>query len=361
MAFLAYRSARELQKSSHDYDRVDLLHIPDDYLPRSIYAPNCSLDEYRSRVPKVSWKDVNSGDYKPITDYYRCVNRRRIGPTLERTMITTIAPPGVAHVDSCLSIAFKSLDKLMDYFSMTLSLPVDYQVKSTGSVDALGSLMSQLPILCNPKYRVELNCRTLALVCLTSHYKELWESCWNNNFKNQSWTQLLFNKPKHANYILQMSKLLQQNHFSNLTDSWQRNHSLRTDYSRRMALIEIDVLVAQALGITLDELQTIYRIQFPVMHGYETDTWYDQNGRIIFTSRKDGVGLARKATKNDPNPSWEDVKNRPAGEKVYKTYTDNTLPGGPVERTIEYIAPFVKPDREIDYEIAWSVFEQQCK
>ena len=31
-------------------------------------------------------------------------------------------------------------------------------------------------------------------------------------------------------------------------------------------------------------------------------------------------------------------------------------PGSPVERTVEYKAPFFKPDREEDYRVAWEVF-----
>ncbi|HHD6410315.1 TPA: hypothetical protein ACNZB1_003352, partial [Vibrio cholerae] len=55
---------------------------------------------------------------------------------------------------------------------------------------------------------------------------------------------------------------------------------------------------------------------------------------------------------------WEDIRELKSG-KVYKTYMDDTQPGGPVERTIEYIAPFDKCDREQDYETAWAVFSER--
>ena len=34
------------------------------------------------------------------------------------------------------------------------------------------------------------------------------------------------------------------------------------------------------------------------------------------------------------------MKDAPAGKKFYRTIMDDTMPGGPVERTIEYVAPF---------------------
>ena len=58
---------------------------------------------------------------------------------------------------------------------------------------------------------------------------------------------------------------------------------------------------------------------------------------------------------------WEDVKDLPAGWVVTRRVTDDTLPGGPVERTIEYHAPFTRCDREDDYKRAWAAFSERFR
>ena len=129
---------------------------------------------------------------------------------------------------------------------------------------------------------------------------------------------------------------------------------LRSDYERRQALIEIDVLTSMALGMTLSQLKSIYRVQFPVLQQYETDTWYDINGRIAFTNNRSltNVGFSRAEWENE-------IKNAPSGQKFYRTINDDTMPGGPIERTIEYVAPFDRCNREKDYETAWKFFEEK--
>lgn len=155
----------------------------------------------------------------------------------------------------------------------------------------------------------------------------------------------------------------------------------RRDYARRQALIEIDVLVSQALGLTIDELLTIYRVQFPVVRQYERDTWFDAHGRIVFTISKglSGVGLPRKHGRDDQACSvrlpdgrtevrrlgWEDVRPQegkpqvPPGTVIERTTRDSTVPGDPVDRVIEYVAPFALANREADYRTAWAHFEQR--
>ncbi|MAA66894.1 MAG: hypothetical protein CL581_19230 [Alteromonadaceae bacterium] len=359
-----YKTPRAECKLSSDYDILDLQTLPDDYLPRTNYIPACDPAICRDRTPRVPWVEEGEHRARLVTDYYRLVNREMIGPSSERTLITTIIPKGAAHINTCLCSAFKSEQTMLDYFSMTLSVVLDYRVKSTGMGHANTSLINQLPVLTDDRVRNALHVRALALVSITNHYADLWQSNWQDKFRQQHWAT---RGPITA---------LPQDFFANLTPEWQRNNALRTDYARRQALVEIDVLVAQALGLTLEELLTIYRVQFPVMRQYEAETFYDQTGRIVFTPSKGlvGVGLPRKASKKELNEGtfycidtperkeddialgWEDIQHLQEGS-VYKTYLDDTLPGGPTERTVEYKAPFFRPDREADYRVAWDVFE----
>ncbi len=325
-------------EKSH-YDVIDFTRLQENYLPRTNYVIDCELNHYKEHLPQINWYKNNDKNF--ITDYYRIVFRRRLNNSAERTLIPAIIPLHCSHVHPILSITFRDYNHLLKVTGLSSSILFDFFIKILGKSDLYETTLRLLPIPITPK---EVILRTLILNCLTTHYSELWSIRYNPSFKQDKWTKT---DPR-----------LNNDFFKNLPPHWQRNVALRTDYERRQALVEIDVLAAMALGLTLDELITIYRVQFPVMRQYEKDTWYDQNGRIVFTISKGlvGVGFPRKGKKGEQG--WEDIKDMKTGT-VERTIIDDTMPGGPIERTIIYEAPFDRCDREEDYHTAWEAFEKR--
>ena len=369
------KTPRERCTKSSDYDCLDLTTLPDDYLPRTNYVPACEEDEYARRTPRVLWADNEDTEPPPVTDFYRVVNREMVNASWSRTLSTALIPREVASIHTIVGTVFRNPLDCVDFFALTTSLVLDFFVKTTGTGHVNTSLLNRLPILaedCPPSLRNALRVRALALSCLTTPYADLWEQvCATplpedptrrhiDAFKANAWTT---SDPR-----------LPAGFFKELTPTWSRDIALRTDYARRQALVEIDVLAARALGLTLDELLTIYRVQFPVLRQYEADTYYDANGRIVFTASKGlpGVGLPRKAARVDTSYSiqtptrqasattlgWEDVADLQAGT-ITRAVIDHTQPCGPIRRRIEYEAPFIRCDRERDYAAAWRAFDQQ--
>jgi hypothetical protein len=332
-----YKNPRDPCTSNKAYDEIDLTNISGDYLPRTNYVPACSDAEYRRRTPRVPWQNED-GEHDRVTEYYRFTNRRMFGASSMRSFIPVIMPKGAGHIHPVLSTTFKDEQKMVLFNGLCSSVPYDFFLKTTGKSDLYESTLRQFP-LTDPDSRITL--RTLLLNSLTTHYADLWKESWQDAFTGDTWTK---DDPR----------LTADTDFADLTGTWDWDTPLRTRYARRQALVELDVLAAQALGLTLDELQTIYRVQFPVLRKYEQNTWYDQNGRIIYTKNRGLPGVGFKSKK------WKEVKDMTTGT-VERTVEDDTQPGGPVERTIVYEAPFTKCDREADYERAWGVFEERHK
>lgn len=326
-----YKTPRSICKEKGDYDNIELGTVDETYIPRSNYVVTVSYDEFLQRMPKSFGV--------PHSAFYRIASRKMLNLKQERTFNVAILPVGVTHINGIVSVAFKSTNLMAVCSGMWASIPVDFYIKSLGKSNFYSASAAGLPAF-EPKNGEKIILRSLMLNGLTKSYQHLWHECFSLSFVNDSWS-------KH-------DPRLRPSRFTTLTPTWTWDTPLRTDYERRQALVEIDVLTAMALGMTLDQLKTIYRIQFPVLQQYEADTWYDANGRIVFTNNRGltGVGFDRK--------EWESgIKGAPAGKKFYRTITDDTQPGGPVQRTIEYVAPFDKCDREKDYETAWTYFSKQ--
>jgi hypothetical protein len=144
--------------------------------------------------------------------------------------------------------------------------------------------------------------------------------------------------------------------------TWGRDVGIRSDFARRLALLEIDVLVAMALGLTVDQLVEMYLTQFYVLEENERGTWYDATGRIAWTRSK-GLKTTGYRKGNGSKPSeqeWNDIlaKTSP-GETLECVVEVNFLPSGPKEVRRVFRAPFTICDREDDYRRAWTFFDAQ--
>ena len=222
---------------------------------------------------------------------------------------------------------------LIELTGLSSSLLFDFLFKSMGKGRMHGSTIANLPLGIPEKYRSPLCLLTLRLNCLTRPYAALWSGQWRSEWRDQRWARPDERLRPHGD----------------LSGEWSWSTPLRSYYARRQALIEIDVLTAMALGLTLEELVLIYEVQFPVLQQNELDTWYDARGNIVFTCSKGltGVGVDRK--------TWNEIRDLGEGETYVHTIDakKSELYGG---EGVTYYGPFGRGDRVLEYGVVWGYY-----
>lgn len=321
-----------------DYDTIDLTKISEDFLPRTNYVP----DKWANNsIYYIRGFPDHKGGHKNWLDYYKVGFRKMLNQPGERTLTSAILPPNTTHTHGVISICFKDPKAVVELAAITASLVLDFFVKTVGASNLSDGRISAFPLGVGNLFLNELISRSLLLNCVNSTYRSLWEENFDESFITNAWAK--------------GDKRIKP--FSSLTSYWDLSTPLRNSFERRNALIEIDVITAIALGLSLDELILIYHVQFPVLQQNEDDTWYDQMGNIVFTGSKalNGVGLDR--------PEWDRISEEVTpmqrklkeGENYTHTITKSELYQG---QQITYYPPFDKCDRVEDYKTAWAHFEK---
>ena len=169
--------------------------------------------------------------------------------------------------------------------------------------------------------------RILRLNCLTDGYAELWNEAVSLISSDDEWT---------CSHRFAESVAL-----GDVSSTWTPVSPLRLAADRYQAQVEIDALVALSLGITADELCTVYRTQFPVLYGYDQGRgqgarWYDANGRLV---------------PGDVLKAWEKLGDTASPEDLTATNAQGY--------TYEYVPPFITLDREEDMRTAYAEFERR--
>lgn len=289
-----------------EYVAIDLERIGSSFLQKTGYRPGVEFGDYIARYPRFA--DGSSANN------YRLAWRRMADTSMVRTLHAALIPPGTCHLSTLPSARGRSAADLVVACGMWSSIPIDFLAK-LGASDMTQGFVQHFPHISKHPLEHQLLLRTLRLNCLTEAYGGLWAELFTESWLKDAWTSNV-----GVDYMNRQK-------LGAVAASWEWQTPLRVAADRRQALVEIDAIVAIMLGLTSEELEAIYRTQFPVVQRYEREALYDANGRQLPSKL---ASEYRKKGLLDP-------------EKL-------TVDG------VTYVEPFVGVDRERDMELAHKHF-----
>lgn len=300
-------------KSNRDWSRIDLEQMPVDFIPATAYKRLRN----RASKPFVTWN--YAGIDRASSEQYRVAWRSMAANRNERTLIAAIIPPGTEYLtQSIYALGAKNSMQERDVplaAGILTSLLSDFLIRSAPKSSIPRSSIERLPYPESESIRNMIAIRALRLNCLSASFAELWNAT-------------------AAAAACSADPLLEQ--LPSEPWRWQRSSAARTAQDRRQMQIEIDVLMSIDVGITADELCTIYRTQFAVLFGYDRNVYfYDANGRLV---------------PNEVLKVWRQKQEAISEEERTATNTSGN--------TYIYELPFRTLDREADMRQAYAHFEK---
>jgi hypothetical protein len=319
-----YKQPNEAMANHRDWSLVDLEVLNSDAIPTTAYKPRGDRAKYDAAY--THWGADKS---IAVRDCYRVAWRRMAANTGERTLIPAILPPGAAHVDGLFCAGFSdgpAHRKLAVVQGFVGSLVSDFLIRTVPKGDIRRDSFERLTIAdTDHPLMPEVGLRVLRLNCLTDAYADLWRDALAGGSIVDAWTGGVDYAGRPA--------------LDDVTHEWTVDTPLRRASDRRQALMEVDALVALSLELPVDQLCTIYRTQFPVLYGYDRNTYlYDANGRLV---------------PNSVLTVW-----RKKGDKGTMSEEERTATNAS-GNTYVYELPFVTLDREADMRTAYVEFERR--
>lgn len=274
----------ETVKSNNDWTPWDLTMLPEDALPRTNYTPTNDREKFiaaqdrwidhrllhsaeRAEKPR----DEEESIYRPYSEFYRLAWRKMIDPKgSERSLFASLIPPGPAHIDSVYSMSLASSLHTVLCAGFWSSLPLDYLLRITGKANLHPADAKSMPAP-EPGHPLasSLLIRALRLNCLVRAYEPLWLELFDPLWEESRWAVDWPGLPA----------------LGDVSRDWTWQTPLRSEYSRRAALVEIDALVAVWLGMGIEELLAIYKSRYPILADREAQMHFDKTGRRVGVDR----------------------------------------------------------------------------
>lgn len=312
-----YKSPNPTMLHNQDWSPIDLEALAPDAMPVTSYKPTAPKATYNAGYSHWGANRI------PARDQFRVAWRKMAANTGERTLISAIVPPGTAHIDGVQTVGLRDVaaSKVLGMAATMSALVNDAYVRAAPMANIRYQTIARLAMR-DTELAGELHLRTARLSLLTSAYALLWGESFADRWREGEWTGGIPYCGRPA--------------LGEVSVNWSPQTPLRRASDRRQAQLEIDAIVALTLGITPDELCTIYRTQFPVLYGYDrTVYFYDANGRLV---------------PNEVLKVWRQKRDAITQEERTATNASGN--------TYEYELPFITLDREADMRQAYAHFER---
>ncbi|TQF01929.1 hypothetical protein E6W39_06170 [Kitasatospora acidiphila] len=304
---------------------LNLATLAVDAIPETSFLYSADSDRVADVIDRWVAPGFDDSRGKPFTEFYRIAWREFIALDTERALYSALLPPGPAHVNSIFSSPMRGALDVALTVGFWSALPTDYLLRITGTRHLQPGAVKRIPVPV-PEHPLAsaLLLRALRLNCLTQAYADLWMELFDPAWLTHEtwacgWPEL---QPLHA-----------------VAPIWTSATPLRSERSRRAALVELDALVAVWLGVSADALIAMYKARFPVLQDFESVMWFDGNERKIAGNRYTfGHGQSKE--------HYEQLQAHLATPSVVPP------PAG-------YVPPFHKVDREAEMREAHAYFQKR--
>lgn len=317
-----FKEPNPSMRSKSDWKELDLEVLAPESIPVTRYKPSGDREDYDSNYGQ--WGSQNP---RSARDFFRIAWRTMTDNVGIRSLIPAIIPPGPTHVHAvgALGLPGAQSSLLFTVQGLMSSLLADFAVRSVPKSSINPAAVSRLPFQLHPALETELILRAARLSVLTGAYAPLWSelSVSLNGADQVRWAGGIDYENRRS--------------LHDVGEAWSIDVPLRRASDRRQAQLEIDVIVAISLCVSADELSAVYRTQFPVLYGYDRNSYfYDANGRLV------------------PQEVLRVWKQK--GEAITQEERIAVHPGSGI--AYEYELPFITLDREADMRRAYAHFER---